>query len=85
MSIKVNSKTFNELLRVSRKYWSTGDTDILDKKINLSNELEKQTKAPNTIFIEIVNVMARLDIDTETCGKILALLNIELVNDEQLS
>ena len=44
---KINKKLLDELIRVSRKYWKTGDTDLLPKKIDLSYQLSTQAFGSN--------------------------------------
>ena len=38
----VNKKSMDELIRISKKYWRTGDADILPACIKLANELSEQ-------------------------------------------
>lgn len=38
----VENKPLNELIRIIRKYWETGDTDFLEIKITRAKELSMQ-------------------------------------------
>ena len=38
----VEKKTLNELIRIARKYWDTGDADFLDIRIARAKELSIQ-------------------------------------------
>jgi len=38
----VKKETMDELIRISKKYWRTGDTDILPARIKLAEELSDQ-------------------------------------------
>jgi hypothetical protein len=38
----VNKKSMDELIRISKKYWRTGDTDLLPARIELAKELSDQ-------------------------------------------
>jgi len=38
----VQKKTTDETIRISRKYWDTGDVDILDARYNLTKKLSNQ-------------------------------------------
>lgn len=39
---KINKKLLDELIRVIRKFWKTGDTDLLPLKTSLSFQLSTQ-------------------------------------------
>ena len=83
MQIKIKKDTLLELIRVYRKYWKTGDTDLLDKKTNLCFELEKQTseKIDWSDFSELVGVFTKwnLNLDDEKIIYILELIGIKVV------
>lgn len=76
--MKLNKNKFNELLRVTRKYWDLNDTDYLDKIMNIAKDLEKETKLSMVIYINIVDVIARLKADQDRAYQILNLLGFEL-------
>lgn len=56
----INEHTFNELIRVMRKFHKTGDTDILAKRNNLCDELEEQSKVYWIVFADLSNCFAKL-------------------------
>ena len=76
--MKLNKDKFNELLRVTRKYWDLHDTDYVDKIMNIANDLEKETKLSMMIYINIVDVIARLNANQDRAYQILNLLGFEL-------
>ena len=55
---KVNKKPMDELIRISRKYWDTGDVDFLDARYKYAYELSEQafdnTQA-SLSFVDIVD------------------------------
>lgn len=56
----IDEYTLNELIRVSRKYIKTGDTDILVKRNDLCDELEKQSKVYWIVFADLSMCFAKL-------------------------
>ncbi len=59
---KIDKKVLDELIRVSRKYWKTGDTDLLPKKIDLSYQLSTQVFGMNNhgfAFSDFVNAIVQ--------------------------
>lgn len=38
----IQKKTLNEVIRISRKYWDTGDVDILYARYNFTQKLSNQ-------------------------------------------
>lgn len=42
MKTKYKKQDLRELYRVDNKYWKTGDTDLLDKRINLAKSIDEK-------------------------------------------
>lgn len=42
MKKKISMKTIRELYRVDAKYWKTGDTDLLEKRMRLSMDVDER-------------------------------------------
>lgn len=84
MQIKIKKDTLLELIRVYRKYWKTGDTDLLDKKTNLCFALEEQTngKIDWGDFSELVGAFTKwnLNLDNEKIIYIFEIVGIEVID-----
>ena len=46
----IQKKTLDEAIRISRKYWETGDVDILEARYKRSSELSNQVFGENSKF-----------------------------------
>lgn len=46
-------KTLKELYRVDNKYWKTGDTDLLDKRMSLADAIDERFKFEITYVVAI--------------------------------
>lgn len=76
--MKIKKETFNELLRVSKKYWDTGDTDFIPKVHELCKELDEQSVNRGWwTFNELSSVFVKLKTDDETCYQIMEKLGFE--------
>jgi hypothetical protein len=79
----VKKETIDELVRVIRKFWATGDTDILDLKHRKASELSEQafgSDAKWLQFCDIVNgaVLLNRNVSNDIIYKIFGLLGIEV-------
>ena len=77
----VKKETMDELIRVVRKYWSSGDTDILDAKHRKGHELSEQAYGSDAKWLpllDIVDGVINLNQNTsnDTIYKIFGLLGI---------
>ena len=53
----IKAKTLNEFIRIIKKYYRTGDTDLFPKKLELAEQLSKQafeTEANWLAFCDLV-------------------------------
>ena len=83
----VNKKSMDELIRISRKYWRTGDTDLLLARIKFAVELSDQAFGNDynwCSFSELVNSAVKFNksITNETIYKMFALAGITV--DEEV-
>ena len=46
----IQKKTLDEAIRISRKYWATGDVDILEARYKQSSKLSNQAFGENSKF-----------------------------------
>ena len=53
----VNKTTMDELFRVVRKYWVTGDTDILDLKHSKGRELSEQAYGSDAKWLPLLDIV----------------------------
>ncbi len=79
----VKKETMDELVRVVRKYWATGDKDILDLKHRKGHELSEQAYGSDAKWLpllDIVNGAINLNQNTsnDIIYKIFGLLCIEV-------
>ena len=79
----VKKETMDELALVVRKYWATGDTDILDAKYRKASELSEQafgSDAKWLQFYDILDSVINLNQNTsnDTIYKIFGLLGIKV-------
>ena len=80
---KVNKKPMDELIRISKKYWRTGDTDLLPARIKFSEELSNQAFGNDynwCSFSELVNSAVKFNksITNETIYTMFALAGISV-------
>ena len=79
----VKKETLDELARITRKYWATGDKDILAAKHRKASELSEQAYGSDIKwlqFCDILNGAVCLDrnVSNVTIYKIFGLLCIEV-------
>ena len=53
----VKKQTMDELVRVVRKFWATGDTDILDLKYRKGHELSEQAYGSDSKWLPLVDIV----------------------------
>ncbi|MDD4278485.1 MAG: hypothetical protein PHX74_01995 [Candidatus Sumerlaeales bacterium] len=53
----VKKKTMDDLIRVVRKYWATGDTDVLDLKHIKGNELSEQAYGNDAKWLPLLDIV----------------------------
>jgi hypothetical protein len=79
----VNKKSMDELIRISKKYWRTGDTDLLPARIKLAEELSDQAFGDDYnwySFSDLVDGAVKLNksITNETIYMMFALAGISV-------
>ena len=79
----VKKETMDELARIIRKYWATGDTDILDAKYRKARELSEQaygSDAKWSQFCDLLDgaVCFNRNVSNDIIYKIFRLLCIEV-------
>ena len=53
----VKKETMDELVRVVRKYWATGDGDILDLKHSKGRELSEQAYGSDAKWLPLLDIV----------------------------
>ena len=84
---KVNKKSMDELIRISKKYWRTGDTDLVPARIKFAEELSDQAFGNDynwCSFSDLVNSAVKFNkrITNQTIYKMFALAGISVNEDE---
>ena len=79
----VKKETMDELARVIRKYWATGDTDILDLKHRKARELSEQALGSDEKWLQFCDILDGVicfnrSVSNDTIYKIFGLLCIEV-------
>lgn len=79
----VNKKSMDELIRICKKYWRTGDTDIIRAIIKLAEELSDQAFGNNynwCSFSDLVNSAVKFNesITNQTIYRMFALAGISV-------
>ena len=77
---QVELKTVKELYRVDKKYWETSDTDLLDKDLALSEEIDHEFWAEIT---HVFTLAIRRRIPLKTLIVILGLYGYEIVEEKE--
>jgi hypothetical protein len=63
----MEKKPLDELIRITRKYWETGDVDILDAKINHAKKLSVSVSGNENrwcMFSDLIFAIIRLNKET---------------------
>ena len=79
----VKKETMDELARITRKYWTTGDTDILDAKHRKARELSEQAFGSDAKWLQFCDIVdgaiyLNRNVPNDTIYKIFGLLCIEV-------
>ena len=81
---KIKRETLDKLIKVSIKYWKTGDGDLLHAKNNHCETLEKQSGVNWLIFSDILcaltsaKVHEKMDVTKNTIYKVFELIGFEI-------
>ncbi|MDD4279926.1 MAG: hypothetical protein PHX74_09360 [Candidatus Sumerlaeales bacterium] len=79
----VNKTTMDELARIVRKYWATGDTDLFDAKYRKASELSEQAFGSNAKWLQFCDILdgaicLNRNVSNDTIYKIFGLLGINV-------
>lgn len=79
----VKKETMDELARLVRKYWATGDTDILAAKHEKASELSKQAFGSDAKWLQFCHILDGViclnrNVSNDIIYKIFGLLCIEV-------
>lgn len=79
----VKKETIDELARIIRKYWATGDKDILDVKYRRASELSEQVYGSNAKWPQFCDILDGViclnrNVSNNTIYKIFGLLGVEV-------
>ena len=79
----VNKKSMDELIRISKKYWRTGDTDLLPARFKFAEELSDQAFGNDhnwCYILDLVNSAVKFNksITNETIYMMFALAGISV-------
>ena len=79
----VNKTTMDELARIVRKYWATGDTDLFDAKYRKASELSEQAFGSDEKWLQFCDILdaaicLNQHVSNDIIYKIFGLLGIEV-------
>ena len=79
----VNKTTMDELARIVRKYWATGDTDLFDAIYRKASELSEQAFGSDEKWLQFCDILdgainLNQNTSNDTIYKIFGLLGIEV-------
>lgn len=79
----VKKETMDELARITRKYWATGDKGILDAKHKKASELSEQAFGSDANWLQFCDILDGViclnrNVSNDTIYKIFGLLCIEV-------
>jgi len=78
---KISKSLIDEFIRVCKKYWETGDEDILDKVINTSKDIELITNKSWYVWKDLLNSLCRLNVSSNCIYGILETIGFEVVDE----
>ena len=78
---KIPKSLIDEFIRVDKKYWKTGDVDILDKTINITKDIELKTNKDWCIWNELLGGLCRLNVSSNCIYGILETIGFEVVDE----
>ena len=75
---KISKNLIDEFIRVCKKYWKTGDVDILDKKINIAKDIELETNKCWPIWEGFLESLCRFNVSSNCIYDILETIGFEV-------
>lgn len=86
MNIKLNKKDLDEAIRLEKKYWQTGDPDLLPAVTRAEKKaVHTDDYLPRGAFIDIISGITQIRPfpANETYYKIFEILGYEIVNEQE--
>lgn len=85
---KISKKMFDSVLRMTRKYWKTGDKDIVIAKIAVSEDLKRETGIDWLAFSDLADCILmphgfKPSASNDTIYAVLNVLGYEVMDDEE--
>ena len=79
----VKKETMDELARIVRKYWATGDTDLFDAKYRKASELSEQAFGSDEKWLQFCDIVdgaicLNRNVSNDIIYKIFGLLGINV-------
>lgn len=82
--IKLDKKTLDEFIRITNKYISTGDTDILDKKYAIQKKLLQNIRFPKTNVYNLIYELCVMKLSYKKIYEVLNVLGFEVIENGNL-
>ena len=89
MILKIDKKNLDNVIRLEKKYWKTGDTDYLDAQKKyldyIEDEIKRQTKIAHHYFwgiCELLSFFARFNFTYQKIYDFLKIVGYEVINNE---
>ena len=84
----IDKEKFDSLLSLTRKYWETGERELITAKIVLCQSLQEDTGVNWSAFLEITDCVLqhggfKTKANNDTIYSVLRLLGYEVVTDEK--
>ena len=79
--IKLDKKTLDEFIRITRKYISTGDTDILDKRRAIKNKLLNGISFPKNNVDDAIYELCVMKVSYSKIYEVLNILGFEVIEN----
>lgn len=76
--IKLDKKTLDEFIRITNKYISTGDTDILDKRYTIQNKLLENVIYPKSNVKDVIYELCVMKLSYKKIYEVLNVLGFEV-------
>ena len=78
---KIPKSLIDKFIRVSKKFWKTGDEDIIDRIINTARDIELRTNKDWLIWKDLLNSLCRLNVSSNCIYEILDTIGFEVVDE----
>ena len=78
---KIPKSLIDEFIRVCKKYWKTGDTDIINKAIDIAKDIELKTNKDWIIWQELLSSLCKLKVSSNCIYGIIKSIGFEVVDE----